>query len=90
MNDLATSLDVPLNHITYCLNNVLNIKFTALRMKYRVDHAKMLLSEGQHTVYTIENIAKISGFANRSSFYNAFKAETGMTPSEFLGVNSLQ
>lgn len=83
ISDLASALDVPLNHITYSINNVLKTKFTALRMKYRVEYAKKLLSEGKQTVYTIENIAKLSGFATRSSFYIAFKSEAGMTPSEF-------
>jgi AraC-like DNA-binding protein len=33
---------------------------------------------------TIEAIAQNAGFSTRSSFYNAFKAEIGITPTEFL------
>lgn len=84
IENLAASLDVPLNHVTYCLNNVLDIKFTVLRMKLRVDHAIHLLKEGKTNDLTIKAIAQQAGFSTRSSFYNAFKAETGITPKEFL------
>lgn len=84
IENLAASLDVPLNHVTYCLNNVLDIKFTVLRMKLRVDHAIHLLKEGKTNDLTIEAIAQQAGFSTRSSFYNPFKAETGITPKEFL------
>jgi AraC-like DNA-binding protein len=81
---MARDLKVPLNHMSYCLNEIMGIKFTALRQKARVDHAKLLLKTDSKERYTIEAIAHQSGFSTRSSFYNAFKAETGITPTEFL------
>ncbi|MFM6975467.1 MAG: helix-turn-helix domain-containing protein [Sphingobacteriaceae bacterium] len=50
----------------------------------RVDHARKLLENGSAGELSIEGIGKMSGFASRSSFYDAFKSETGLTPTEFL------
>lgn len=84
VESLAKSLDVPLNHVTYCLNEIMQTKFTVLRQKYRIDYAKQLLRTDTAQHYTIEAIALQSGFSTRSSFYNAFKVQTGMTPTEFI------
>ena len=81
---LAAELQVPLNHISYCLNKVLQVKFTAYRMKLRIDFAKELLKAGKNNEFTIEGIAQQAGFSTRSNFYNAFKTETGFTPTDFL------
>jgi len=32
----------------------------------------------------IEQVLLKSGYANRSTFYRAFQAETGLTPREFI------
>ena len=46
----------------------------------RLSHAKRLLREGNST---IEEILLRAGFSDRSAFYRAFAADTGMTPSEY-------
>ena len=84
IEDMANALESPLNHIAYCLNNVMHTKFTELRMQYRIEFAKNLLNEGMRDSYTIENIAQQSGFSTRSNFYTAFKIITGLTPTEFI------
>ncbi|MFN5422219.1 MAG: helix-turn-helix domain-containing protein [bacterium] len=84
IEQLAEALNVPLNHISYCLSNVMNIKFTTYRMKLRIEYAKELLKSGKNNEYTIEGIAQQAGFSTRSNFYNAFKAETGYTPTEYV------
>jgi len=40
LDDLAKQLDVPKHHLYYCLNSVLDIKFTTLRKQIRVEYAK--------------------------------------------------
>lgn len=87
---LAKGLNVPLNHVSYCLSNVMNTKFTTYRMKLRIDYAKELLKAGKNEEYTIEGIAQQSGFSTRSNFYNAFKNETGFTPTDFIKLEQDQ
>ena len=84
MDDLALELGVPLNHIAYCLSEVMHQKFTAMRMAYRVQYSKDLLRAGKHEQYTIEGIALQAGFGSRSNFYSAFREITGMSPTEFI------
>jgi transcriptional regulator GlxA family with amidase domain len=62
----------------------LDIKFTDLRAQLRVEHAKELLKKGLSESITIDAIGVDSGFKSRSTYYDAFKAETGMTPSQYL------
>ena len=83
ISSLAIELKVPHNHISYCFNNILKIKFTKFRNQHRVEYAKKLLTCEEHNVYTIDAILKLSGFSTRSNFYTVFKEITGLTPSEF-------
>jgi AraC-like DNA-binding protein len=32
----------------------------------------------------IDRVMRMSGYRNRSTFYRAFQAETGLTPREFI------
>jgi AraC-like DNA-binding protein len=82
--DLVSILGVPKNQVYLCLNEEMNIKFTDLRSHYRVEHAKKILLDMEKRNITIEAIGIESGFPTRSSFYRAFKAETGITPKEFV------
>jgi AraC-like DNA-binding protein len=84
LEDIEEALDIPKHHITYCFAYILNKKFTAYRSWIRVEHAKELLKGGSADSLSIDGIGSQSGFPSRSSFYATFKAETGMTPSQFL------
>jgi AraC-like DNA-binding protein len=52
-----------------------------------VEHSKKLLVDLSKKNITIEAIGLESGFPTRSSFYRAFKLETGTTPKEFVSEN---
>lgn len=52
-------------------------KVSNLRIKYAINQLK------EHPNYTIQAIADESGFSNLRSFQRIFKAQTGMTPSEY-------
>ncbi len=84
INELAASLKVPVHHVSYCLNTLMNVKFTTLRTQLRIQYAAKLVDSGQADELSMDGIGKKSGFSTRSNFYNAFKTETGMTPSEYL------
>lgn len=50
----------------------------------RVDEAVRLVSDGWLDTHTIDALATECGFANRVSFYRAFKQQKGVSPTEFL------
>ena len=50
---------------------------------YRVEEACRLLSMKDFAPYTIVSIGLECGFNSKSTFYNAFKKFTGMTPTQY-------
>jgi AraC-like DNA-binding protein len=84
IEDIAERLDIPKHHIIYCFTIILQKKFTAYRSAVRIEHAKELLKAGTADTLSIDGIGAQSGFSSRSGFYATFKAETGMTPSQYL------
>ena len=87
LDDLAKQLDVPKHHLYYCLNSVLDIKFTTLRSQLRVEHAKELLLSGNLETVSMEGIWAKTGFSSRTNFFVTFKEVTGYTPLEFIKIN---
>jgi AraC-like DNA-binding protein len=84
LTDLARALEVSPKQVSYVCKHLLNKKFTDLRAHLRVEHAKELLKKGLTESITIDAIGVDSGFKSRSTYYEAFKTETGMTPSQYL------
>ena len=87
LDDLAKQLDVPKHHLYYCLNSILNIKFTTLRTQMRVEYAKELLLSDSLKSLSMEGIWPETGFSSRTNFFVTFKEVTGYTPIEFIKIN---
>lgn len=64
----------------YSGSSNLNDYINRLRLEYAV---KMIQT---NKVYTIDYIAKTSGFNSRSTFYRAFQDVYGMSPSQYLEI----
>lgn len=88
ISDIALALQVPQNHVSYCINTIMQTKFSALKSDLRIDYAVELLSENLNESFTIEGIAQQSGFRTRASFYSAFKEKIGVTPTEFIAAKT--
>ena len=80
MQKLASYVAISPNYISQTLNETLSINFFDFVNQWRIEAAKPKILANQDTVL---NIALEVGFNARSSFYKAFKQETGKTPSEF-------
>lgn len=89
ISDIALAMQVPQNHIAYCINTIMQTKFATLKSDLRIDYAAELLSENVNDSFTIEGIAQQSGFKTRASFYSAFKDRIGVTPTEFIATKSI-
>jgi AraC-like DNA-binding protein len=77
---------VPQNHVSYCINTIMQTKFSTLKADLRINYTIELFSGKLKESYTIEGIAQQAGFKTRASFYNAFKEKTGITPTEFIAA----
>ena len=64
--------------VSQLLNDQLGMSFSEFINHYRVEHAKMILS--QNPTITIAEVMNQSGFNSESSFYRIFKKMTGDSP----------
>jgi AraC-like DNA-binding protein len=83
-SDLALELKISQQELTTIFDILIKLKFSDYKNKKRIEYAKELLSKGSAKKLTMDGIGKSSGFTSRSSFYAIFKAETGLTPIQYL------
>jgi YesN/AraC family two-component response regulator len=77
---LARHIGASSNYISQTLNEVIGESFFDFVNSYRIAEAKILLTTTNDSVL---NITYDVGFNARSSFYNAFKRQTGQTPTTY-------
>lgn len=86
LTDLANELTYNERIVSRAINRFSNGNFNKFINSFRIEHSKELLTGGKFDHYTIEAIAEECGFSNKVSFYNAFKSETGMSPTQFRAL----
>ncbi|WP_426409083.1 helix-turn-helix domain-containing protein [Bradyrhizobium ganzhouense] len=81
---LAARLEVPEHRLRQAINEGLGYRnFNAFLNHYRIEDAKLALSDVTQREVPILTIAMDAGFQSIGPFNRAFKAETGVTPTEF-------
>ena len=65
------------------LNQHLGRPFTDWLNEHRLNDVKTQLLDPTNDRFTIEGLARSSGFKSRAGFYRVFKRATGATPVEF-------
>jgi AraC-like DNA-binding protein len=80
---LANEVNESSHSISMIINSRYNKSFPDFINQFRIEKAIDLLQSANYNM-TIEGIAFECGFGNKTSFYKAFKKETGKLPSEFL------
>lgn len=80
LQKLSSRVGAPQNLVSQTLNERLGTTFFDYVARWRVDAAKPLIRAGEKSVLMI---ALDVGFNSRSTFYKAFKRETGLTPKAF-------
>jgi AraC-like DNA-binding protein len=84
LTDLSKSINVPEYHLHYIFRNIIKKPFVEFRNELRVAHVIQNLKKGMSDIVTIEAIGTDAGFNSRATFFNAFKKNTGMTPTQYL------
>jgi AraC-like DNA-binding protein len=81
---LAAQLELPEYRLRQLINEGLGYRnFNAFLNRYRLDDAKAALSDPGQRDVPILTIAMDAGFQSIGPFNRAFKADTGLTPTEF-------
>ncbi|MCW7536810.1 helix-turn-helix domain-containing protein [Aquabacterium sp. A7-Y] len=81
---LAAQLGVPEHKLRKLINQGLGYRnFNAFLNQYRIEEAKSALADPAQAEVPVLTIAMDAGFQSLGPFNRAFKADTGMTPTEF-------
>ncbi|MEJ6979392.1 helix-turn-helix domain-containing protein [Pedobacter sp. P351] len=83
--NLAQALKIPIHHCSFVINTLIGNNFrdwvNSYRIKYFIDQFPVKANQ-----MTIEAIANDSGFKSSTTFYRAFKKETGKMPKSYFKV----
>ena len=82
--ELAKQIDTSDKKLSTLLNQNLQTSFYDYINSFRIAAFKKGVTEGKLENLSIVGLAFQCGFKSKSSFYRAFKKETGMTPTQFL------
>ena len=89
IGDLAARLQVPEYRLRAVINRELGFRnFSTFVNQRRIVAAKTALSDPDRPSVTVLEVAFETGFASLGPFNRAFRAETGMSPTEFRQGNS--
>jgi len=81
LSELATQISLSPHQVSEYLNLHLGKNFFQFVNFYRIKEAKSLCTQEKEK--TILSIAYEVGFPSKSTFYDAFRRETGMSPTEY-------
>ena len=85
LNKLAKMINSNTTYVSQVINETYGMAFSNLLGSRRVHIACQWMEDPARVgSITIEAIASASGFKSRTAFINAFKRETGLTPSEYI------
>ncbi len=84
LGKLADELGVSVNILSQVINQHQGVNFFDFVNGYRINEVKKRLQESKYQNYSIIAIAYDSGFSSKSTFNQAFKKNTGKTPTQFL------
>ncbi len=80
---LAKEQDISISHLSKLINTYGKSSFSDYVNQFRVERAKVLLSNENYKNYTNIAIGFECGFNSKSTFYTSFKKFTSMTPNSY-------
>ncbi len=83
LDDLANDMQIHKNYISYVINEEFGVNFYNFVNQYRIEKAKLMLSDSKYDNFSIEGIAKSCGYKTRNVFYPVFKKFVGITPLDY-------
>ncbi|MCR9265708.1 MAG: helix-turn-helix domain-containing protein [Flavobacteriaceae bacterium] len=84
LNDLSYYIEEDRYKVSQVLNEHFEKNFYSLLNHYRIREAKDLLLE--QSSLSVKAIMYEVGFNSKTSFYSAFKKETGVTPNDYRSI----
>ena len=85
---LAEAVELAPRELSRAIGNSPDGSFYNFVNRFRVAEARQLLTDPEEARTSVEAIGLMAGFRSRSTFYEAFKRETGVTPARFRSERS--
>ncbi|MBO4664667.1 MAG: AraC family transcriptional regulator [Bacteroidaceae bacterium] len=82
IDSLAQKLKTNRSTLSALVNKKYGMTFKTMLATYRIAFAKQYMLE--HPGASVDDVAEVSGFGDRSSFFHKFKEVTGMSPKVWL------
>ncbi len=86
---LAKSISTSPNYLSQVINEQMQMNFFDYINTYRIETAKLLMTDPPDHVSTILDVAMEAAFNSKSAFYSAFKKQMNITPSQYKKSLSL-
>ncbi|WP_187174728.1 AraC family transcriptional regulator [Algoriphagus sp. AK58] len=83
LDKLSEAVHATPQKVSMVINHQSGKNFNQFINGFRVEQAKKLLKSSNHSHFTVAAIGMEAGFNSINTFNQAFKKETGITPSEF-------
>lgn len=90
MLDLANEVGYSSQTLSQVFNIFMNESYYDFINRYRIDEFKYIIVHTEYSKFTLKTIAKKCGFSSYTSFFRAFKNQTGVTPNEFIQNSGLK
>lgn len=87
LSDLAEKLETNKTYLSQAINSEYG-NFNEYLNKFRVIEACRLIQNGLDPRLSLDYLYSEVGFSSRTTFYEAFKKFTGVSPSRFLQINN--
>lgn len=87
LTHIAEKFDLNESYLSQIFNKNSKENLTTFINSLRVEESKKLLINKNYNSYNIVSIGLETGFNSKSVFYNAFKKETGLTPTQYRKQN---
>lgn len=87
LKSLARLLEIPQRELSKTINSFSGTNFHGYINKYRIEEVKRILEDTNFDNFSIVGIGEEAGFNSKSSFYNNFKKEVGVSPIEYRTKN---
>ena len=84
INEVALSIGIPARDVSFIINNHFHQRFSDFVNSYRIHFFVKEVENGDLNKFTIDFIAKASGFSSITTFNRAFKKIFAISPSEYL------
>jgi AraC-like DNA-binding protein len=90
ISELAMEVGIQPYAISNAINTVAKMNYNDFINSYRIKAFTQKVTSKEYQNYTIEAIANECGFKNKSTFFTAFKKQTGLTPNQYLKKHDME